>query len=126
MHTHTGGEQHHKEKTKNEHRRNDRKKTHATHTRTKKSTESNTKKIQMVINLKIGVRTGKQIFEEINEYSDSQGNHEWDTTVFIPLCEVDKVFPESIETWCPRCHHKTLNYNPYTDVWSCKCGCEYR
>lgn len=37
--------------------------------------------------MNIGQRTGKEIWYEINEYSDSNGEHDWDDVVFIPLSE---------------------------------------
>jgi hypothetical protein len=46
--------------------------------------------------MKIGERTGKQIWQEINEYSDSYGNHDWDNILFIPVGEINEFTMEQL------------------------------
>lgn len=36
----------------------------------------------------IGIRTGRQIHDELREFSDYCGVHEWDDICFIPLSEL--------------------------------------
>ena len=33
----------------------------------------------------IGIRTGKQIRDEMNEYADTYDCHDWDNILFIPV-----------------------------------------